>query len=157
MITNHVTLSMISKGILGGAMGLITKGILTQLVLEIVTKKGGIGRGGVYDADYWKRWRRDLDEDDEIDYIVVKIRKKWDLKKYEITAEFVKPLVEAELIKNEIISKDNIPDIRVEFLEEIEEKKPKVKPIIHIEQVVEKTVKEKTTDQILITPPDFNG
>jgi len=128
--SNHLINSIMTKGVLGGSIGLITKGILSDAVEfdiiirqpdgQIRVKRGKVG--GYYDKDYWKKFRKDLEEnDEEIEVIKVKIRKKDLIKKYKISVEHIVPKITAELISYNIIEEGNIPKIEIELLENEEE------------------------------------
>lgn len=129
--SNHVVQSIMTKGVIGGSIALITKGILTdETQIIITTKKGRIIRrgggavlGGYYDKEYYKRLRRDLKEDDdEIELIEVIIRRKDLPIKYQISIELLKPTIEAELIKMDLIDENqkDSPKINIKLIEEKE-------------------------------------
>ena len=110
-----------SKGILGGATGLLTKGIISDFIEIIVTtkkgKKGGSSAGAI-DKDYWKRFQREVEEDgDEIETILVKIKKKYLPKKYKISAELIRPQIEMELLEMQLYKDGKKPNINIELIE----------------------------------------
>ena len=149
--SNHISMSLITKGILGGSLGLATKGVLSNAVQIIVTtvkgKKGGSSAFGAYDKDYWKRFRRDLEEDDdEIKLIEVKIRKRFLPHKYNISVRLLKPIIEAELIEMDLIDEKNVPEIRIEFIEPNQESKVQTPKSIKIELMNEGSVDDSDDD-----------
>lgn len=120
--TNHLVMSLITKGVLGGSLGLATKGVLSNNIQIVVTtkkgKKGGSPGFGAYDKDYWKRFHREVEEDDdEIELIEVIIKKRFLPRKYNISVELLKPIIEAELMEMELFDESNVPEIKIEFIE----------------------------------------
>tara|TARA_R110000772_G_scaffold2410_4_gene8570 strand:- start:46337 stop:46852 length:516 start_codon:yes stop_codon:yes gene_type:complete len=120
--SNHLTLSLISKGILGGATGLLTKGIISDFIEIIITTKKGKKSGssaGAIDKDYYKRFLREVEEDgDEIETILVKIKKKHLPKKYKISAELIRPQIEMELLEMQLYKDGNKPNINIELIDD---------------------------------------
>ena len=103
-------------------MGLATKGVLSNNIQIIVTtekgKKGGSSAFGAYDKDYWKRFHREVEEDDDkIKLIEVIIKKKFLPRKYNISVRLLRPIIEAELMEMGLFSESNVPEIRIEFIE----------------------------------------
>tara|TARA_R110000772_G_scaffold5341_1_gene19149 strand:+ start:1396 stop:2016 length:621 start_codon:yes stop_codon:yes gene_type:complete len=148
--SNHVPLSLISKGILGGATGLLTRGMLHDFIEIIVTtkkgRKGGSGAGAI-DKDYWKRFQREVEEDgDEIDVILVKIIKKHLPKRYKISMELIRPQIEMELLEMQLYKDGNKPTIDIELIETsaITNKSKPSKPSITTTLINEDNIDEKS-------------
>ena len=127
MDTNHITQSIITKGVIGGTLALVTKGILSDGIEIIITTKrgrkfGGSSAGvlgGYYDKEFYKKFQRKLKEDDdEIELIEVKIRKKYLPQLYIISAELLRPTIEAHFVKIDLIDEKNKPTINIELIDE---------------------------------------